>query len=96
MGMGKTVEICALLLANPAPRLPAAGSLTEDGLIVSWGTLVVCNLSTMGQWEAELGDKIAGNCLVYKYHGQSRVQNPDKLARSFHVSQVVLHRHTLQ
>ncbi|KAK9804724.1 hypothetical protein WJX72_002146 [[Myrmecia] bisecta] len=39
----------------------------------------------MGLWEAELGDKIAGNCLVYKYQGQSRIRNADKLARSFHV-----------
>ena len=35
MGLGKTVEVTALLLSNPAPALQPEQETTADGLVVS-------------------------------------------------------------
>ncbi|KAK9824040.1 hypothetical protein WJX72_007212 [[Myrmecia] bisecta] len=83
MGLGKTVEICALLLANPAPALPASGTKTADGLIVSHATLVVCAVSLVGQWCSEAEDKLGGSLRIYMYHGQSRNRNAQQLATDY-------------
>lgn len=61
MGLGKTVEVLALILSNPAPAEPEAGQMiantyrasgaekhtagADANLIVSKGTLVVCPVS---------------------------------------------------
>ncbi|KAK9808795.1 hypothetical protein WJX72_003802 [[Myrmecia] bisecta] len=84
MGLGKTVETCALLLANPAPALPAPGSQTAaDGLVVSHATLVVCAVSLVGQWCSEAADKLRGSLRVYMYHGQGRTRDIQKLAMDY-------------
>ncbi|KAK9830036.1 hypothetical protein WJX72_009324 [[Myrmecia] bisecta] len=84
MGLGKTVETLALILANPAPPLPESGpTKTEDGLVVSRATLVVCAVSLVGQWAAETRDKLANSLRVHMYHGQARVRDAKKLASSF-------------
>ncbi|KAJ7517354.1 hypothetical protein O6H91_21G020400 [Diphasiastrum complanatum] len=75
MGLGKTIEILALILANPCP--------TERGnlLASSRGTLVVCQVSVVGQWANEVKSKLAANLSIYMYHGSKRIRDPKKLAK---------------
>jgi SNF2 family DNA or RNA helicase len=83
MGMGKTVEVLALLLSRPAAPEVVSGTLhPTSGKIMSRGTLVVCAVSLVGQWEAEVEAKLADeNVRVYKYHGGSRTRNVRKLCQ---------------
>lgn len=48
-----------------------------------WGTLIVCPLSLLGQWERELYDKIepAFRPSVLVYHGPNRPKNPHLLVK---------------
>jgi SNF2 family DNA or RNA helicase len=49
-GLGKTVEVLALILSNPAHHSVVSGSNDrESGLVVSRDTLVVCAVSLVGQ-----------------------------------------------
>ncbi|KAJ2516516.1 hypothetical protein H4217_004535 [Coemansia sp. RSA 1939] len=46
------------------------------------GTLIVCPLSTMSNWEDQIKMHVEANHLrVYPYHGSSRHKNPKKLCR---------------
>lgn len=64
----------------PAPALPL-GSPKKRGSIISRGTLVVCNVSLVGQWIDEAKSKLKDPGLVYSYHGQSRKRNALVLAQ---------------
>lgn len=59
---------------------PARG---DDGREVPWGTLIVCPLSLMDQWEKEITNKIdpAFRPSVLKYHGPRRPKNPNELVK---------------
>ena len=49
MGLGKTVEVAALVLSHPAPPLMPEGIFTADGLLVSGFTpLLNCILTAAG------------------------------------------------
>lgn len=49
-GLGKTVEVLALILSNPPPPSLVAGVTDpQSGFIQSRGTLVVCAVSLVGQ-----------------------------------------------
>lgn len=76
MGLGKTVEILALVLAMPAS--PAIVSGTPKGSrIHSRGTLVVCKVSLVGQWVTEAKSKLADKELkIVEYHGSNRCALP--------------------
>ncbi|GAQ84668.1 DEAD-box protein [Klebsormidium nitens] len=90
MGLGKTVEILALILANPHPNPP---QLTPQvtiqqptppipaGGVPSKATLVVCAVSLVGQWISEAKGKLSAPINMYKYHGQGRSSDPFFLAR---------------
>ena len=52
----------------------------KRGQIISRGTLVVCNVSLVGQWIEEAKEKLANPGLVYPYHGAGRSRDPKKLA----------------
>ena len=52
----------------------------KRGQIVSRGTLVICNVSLVGQWIEEAKQKLANPGLVYPYHGGGRIRDPKKLA----------------
>ena len=52
----------------------------KRGQIVSRGTLVICNVSLVGQWIEEAKQKLANPGLVYSYHGGGRSRDPKKLA----------------
>ncbi|KAG2441423.1 hypothetical protein HYH02_010011 [Chlamydomonas schloesseri] len=94
MGLGKTVEVMALTLANPPPPSVVAGAVAPCGRIVSRGTLVVCAVSLVGQWQAEAANKTAGSCRIHPYHGQNRIRDARRLATEFDV--VVTTYQTLQ
>ncbi|BBN00056.1 protein MpRAD5 [Marchantia polymorpha subsp. ruderalis] len=74
MGLGKTIEILALILANPCTveKCPPGSSK---------GTLVVCPVSIVGQWANEVKSKLAANLSIYMYHGSKRIRDPKKLAK---------------
>jgi DNA repair protein RAD5 len=54
----------------------------KRGSIVSHGTLVVCNVSLVGQWVEEAKSKLKNPGLVYSYYGQSRVRKAMMLANN--------------
>ncbi|CAK9225479.1 unnamed protein product [Sphagnum troendelagicum] len=74
MGLGKTIEILALILANPCPLDQCAPGSSK-------GTLVVCPVSIVGQWANEVKSKLAANLSIYMYHGSKRIRDPKKLAK---------------
>jgi hypothetical protein len=129
LALSKTIISLSLVLLNPAPALPASGTMTETltlkndsrlfdpvqigavnqisgdnnpnqakvfwppipalpsgspkkrGSIISRGTLVVCNVSLVGQWIDEAKSKLKDPGLVYSYHGQNRKRNAIVLAK---------------
>mmetsp|Transcript_12559 Transcript_12559/g.14725 ORF Transcript_12559/g.14725 Transcript_12559/m.14725 type:complete len:570 (-) Transcript_12559:449-2158(-) len=52
----------------------------QRGSIFCRGTLVVCNVSLVGQWVDEAKSKLETPGLVHSYHGQSRTRNASVLA----------------
>ena len=60
MGMGKTIEVLALILAMPAPASVVGGSLLPSGKVQSRATLVLCPVSLVGQWCSEAASKNSG------------------------------------
>jgi hypothetical protein len=52
----------------------------KRGSIFSKGTLVVCNVSLVGQWISEAKSKLKDPGLVYSYHGHGRKRDPNILA----------------
>ena len=69
MGLGKTVQIIALMLSNP-PYIPARKS-----------TLVVAPLAVIAQWRNELRSKAPGRFSVCIYHGGSRTKDKAVLGK---------------
>lgn len=82
MGLGKTVEVLGLCLANPAPAL-SPNSISSDGCIRSRATLVVCAVSLVGQWIEEARSKTGGSLRIHMYHGSGRIRDPKRLANDF-------------
>lgn len=73
-GLGKTLSVVALMLANPPPP--------EDGKPSKWRTLIVCPVSLVGQWKEEIEQRIdpEHRPSIYIYHGPKRTRDPAKLA----------------
>ncbi|KAJ3085528.1 hypothetical protein HK102_014080 [Quaeritorhiza haematococci] len=70
MGLGKTVQSIATMILN-RPQNPQEK-----------GTLVVAPLALVGQWEAEIKEKLKPGVLkVYIYHGSDRVKNVSYLQK---------------
>ena len=61
MGMGKTLEMLALMLTNPAPTEWNGGN-----------TIVVCPVALVSQWAEEARRCLETPGRVYVYHGSSR------------------------
>ncbi|ORY42341.1 hypothetical protein BCR33DRAFT_660878, partial [Rhizoclosmatium globosum] len=72
MGLGKTIEVISLIMTSRASvRLPA-----------SQGTLIVCPLSTVQNWEEQFAAHVKPNTVkICIYHGPNRIQNPQELAK---------------
>eukprot|EP00741_Cyanophora_paradoxa_P008377 tig00001304_g8104.t1 len=79
MGLGKTVELLALVLKNriPAPAPPEA-TPTVNNRAKSRATLIVCPVSLLGQWKQELKRKLTEPLDVYVYH-TGRTSDPKQL-----------------
>ena len=82
MGLGKTVEVLALCLANPARQF-TRGEKTAAGHLRSRATLVVCAVSLVGQWIEEAKQKTAGSLRIHMYHGPNRIRDAKRLANDF-------------
>ena len=80
-GMGKTVQALALCLAHPPPlhAAPVGGSLScaGGGSRAALGTLIVCPLSLLRQWQREIGSKAASpyGANVCVHHGGARTRS---------------------
>eukprot|EP01105_Mastigella_eilhardi_P016431 TRINITY_DN3757_c0_g1_i2.p1 TRINITY_DN3757_c0_g1~~TRINITY_DN3757_c0_g1_i2.p1 ORF type:complete len:965 (+),score=241.35 TRINITY_DN3757_c0_g1_i2:292-2895(+) len=93
MGMGKTIEILALILTNklpasaPQPIIPWDPDKKDDtGNVLPFvpckSTLIVCPLSLLSQWADEIRTHtVPGTLSVYVYHGQNRVKDPLFMAK---------------
>lgn len=66
----------------PPPPKVMTGVPKKRGSILSRGTLVVCNVSLVGQWIDEAKSKLKDPGLVYSYHGQNRTRNAMVLAKN--------------
>ncbi|KAK4537825.1 hypothetical protein CDCA_CDCA14G3850 [Cyanidium caldarium] len=92
MGLGKTVEAIALILANPPPTpptppkrrrvqhaspLPASSPSTP----LHGDTLIVCPMSILGQWCAELATHVQerDDFVVHSYYSSDRDMDPASL-----------------
>jgi hypothetical protein len=60
----------------------ANASTSNRAKYVSRGTLVVCNVSLVGQWIDEAKSKLKNPGLVYSYHGSKRKRCPNVLAQN--------------
>ncbi|KAJ3210194.1 hypothetical protein HDU67_005577 [Dinochytrium kinnereticum] len=79
MGLGKTIEVISLLLKEKAT--PENYSLT-DRKFKSSGTLIVCPLSTVQNWEEQVAAHVRTDHLkINIYHGPNRCQDPNVLAK---------------
>ncbi|PIA14927.1 hypothetical protein COEREDRAFT_21076, partial [Coemansia reversa NRRL 1564] len=75
MGLGKTLAVLALVLKLPPRRF----SENYRGRYAG-GTLIVCPLSTMGNWEEQVVTHVRAQALsIHAYHGHTRCKNPKKL-----------------
>jgi SWI/SNF-related matrix-associated actin-dependent regulator of chromatin subfamily A3 len=85
MGLGKTVEVLSLILANRPPASHGVGDKTPLGKIRSGATLVVCAVSLVGQWVDEAKSKLAADSglRIHMYHGTNRIRDPMRLAKDF-------------
>ena len=83
MGLGKTVEIIALVLANPAPPSWMYQKKNETLATTLKGTLVVCPQTLVRQWQAELQRHAPGlNVGVYQ-KGERLYPEWDDLCKEF-------------
>ena len=69
MGLGKTIQLLALLLAERDHRRPASG--TSRGRRPG-PTLLICPVSVVGNWERE-AQKLAPSLSVHVHHGRQRL-----------------------
>jgi len=73
---------------DPDTRKPVSTTIvgstadSKRGSILCRGTLVVCNVSLVGQWIEEAKSKLSNPGLVYPYHGGSRKRDPRVLAQN--------------
>lgn len=96
MGLGKTVEMCALVLANPyTARASAAGRAMVRRSAASpptptKATLVICPVVLLNQWKAEIS-KCAGSRLkVYVHHSDAARKENNRDLTPFLDADVVL------
>ena len=87
MGLGKTLSILSLIVGSLreaqewAKQVPAEDK-TEVPVCNLKTTLLVSPMSTMTNWEEQIGTHIAPNSLsYYVYHGSNRNQDIDHLSR---------------
>ena len=85
MGLGKTIQILALSVthAQTLSAAPVGASVgTLRGSRASLGTLIICPLMLVKQWEREIKSRLGEpyNANVYVHHGKDRLRSPTRLA----------------
>ena len=95
MGLGKTVEMCALVLANPyTPHASAAGRARprRGGYErrTTRSTLVVCPQVLLGQWQAEITKSTGARLTVHVHHGEAASRKPAPDLAPLETADVVL------
>lgn len=87
MGMGKTVQAIALVLAKKEIRqefgsfIPSVPS-SSTSLPAVKGTLVICPLVAVRQWVNEINRfTLKGSSLVFVYHGSNRTKDVGELSK---------------
>ena len=77
MGLGKTIEVIAVIAANRVPRPPLNQLVSHGGRIrhKSAATLVLVPPSLVGQWCEEFERRHTGDLRVLKYYGNKRPTN---------------------
>ncbi|CAM8949787.1 unnamed protein product [Rhodiola kirilowii] len=88
MGMGKTIQAIALVLAKRERSLdtsqftePSLSGQSSTGLLEVKGTLVICPVVAVTQWESEINRFTAkGSTKVLIYHGPLRGKNLGQLS----------------
>ncbi|KAL3657892.1 hypothetical protein V7S43_017092 [Phytophthora oleae] len=85
MGMGKTIQAISLILENvreggpPAKKGKAAKGRKPP--VVHGGTLIVCPLVAVMQWQSEIERFVEhGHLSVYIHHGPKRLDSVEKIA----------------
>ena len=75
MGLGKTLEILALIILNPRDTLmPTSGDISHNDLVRSGATLIVTPESLREQWLSEISRHASG-LRVKHYEGCKRVSS---------------------
>lgn len=73
MGLGKTVQMIAVIVASRAAAAATSGRRP---------TLVVCPVSVMSVWTEQLSAHVSPGALsVHVYHGPGRTRDPAELSR---------------
>ncbi|KAI8612868.1 P-loop containing nucleoside triphosphate hydrolase protein [Chytriomyces sp. MP71] len=92
MGLGKTVQVIALILASPPPAHVASKPRFEatfstklsSGTSTSKTTLIIMPVAVMNQWKAEIQSKTDPafrHLSILVHHGPNRTKDPRKLAQ---------------
>ncbi len=78
MGLGKTVQLLALLLAER--EQPRTGPGRRRSASASRPTLLVCPMSVSGNWQRE-AERFAPSLRVHVHHGRERLTEKTVRAR---------------
>ncbi|ETN44379.1 uncharacterized protein HMPREF1541_10559 [Cyphellophora europaea CBS 101466] len=89
MGLGKTLESLTLIAATTAEaseyaKTPMVRSHEDkiDFRAYTKGTLIVCPMSTVANWENQIKEHLDGGSITwYTHHGSNRIRNPYELCK---------------
>jgi SNF2 family DNA or RNA helicase len=79
MGLGKTIQTLALILAHPRPIAAEGNERIRSTPKCCKGTLLVVPLALADQWRREIEEKTTLKAHVH--HGPKREKDPVRLAR---------------
>ncbi|KAI8381219.1 SNF2 family N-terminal domain-containing protein [Radiomyces spectabilis] len=79
MGLGKTLQAIALIKERPCDPATLTEASSSGEKTKTKGTLVICPVSLISQWQREIYTKTNPPLSVLVYHGTSRPSDPRKL-----------------
>lgn len=83
MGLGKTMEVFALVFAGKIARPPANHLICHRNNLrhLSSSTLVIVPPSLVGQWQDEFHKHVDKTLSIFKFYGSSRPKNAGELLK---------------